>query len=59
MKAAKGIVFKYGDTSDFLQKVDATIGKKVDTENILNHFNKSDVKLKYKRVYERLLVANQ
>ena len=48
-------IYRYGDSSDFVQKVSETIGKTVDTQEIDRRFNPNEIAQKYKKLYMSLI----
>ena len=47
-------VFKYGDTSAFLQAVEKTIGQPVNTDKILSKFARAKIRESYAQMYKSL-----
>lgn len=48
-------VFNYGDKSDFIKKVESTIGKKVSINEIMSKFNPEKIKTSYKQIFHEIM----
>lgn len=49
------MTFRYGDVNGFLQAVEETIGRSVDTDKILAIFEKKKIREQYKDMYTKVI----